>query len=118
MKYIAVEGMALEIATYTECKFNIKTDPSKHAVIDGSKTYSGPITVQLISAKRGTDVFVSSAPFVLNPSAQYDKVDNKAVLLEGDKGKGQAVWQIGSSSETVPFECTVKKAGQTSVQGE
>lgn len=118
MKNIAVEGMELEITGYTDCKFDIKTDPSDNSLIDDKGVYAGPIMVQLTSAKRTVGEFVSSPPFQLQPTAQYVTVDNNAVLLEGDKGQGQAVWQVGSSSETVSFECTVKKAGQTSTQGE
>lgn len=117
MKNIVVQGCTLV------CKFggvaSIVTPPSSTTIIDNHNVYSGPLTISVTGSSAGGADANATGVGILTPSSQYNQVDDKFVVLEGDKvdivvngatSKGSAT----TGTETV----TITQAGQTSTSAD
>lgn len=120
LKNVAVENCVL-VADTGEGNISIDTPASANMKIDNKGVYAGTVTIS-ISGLSGSGFTNGSGSGTLTGSAQFNKLDNQPVILEGDQSVTIMVSATTTSTPPeeieVPTVVTIQSAGQTVVQAE
>lgn len=99
----------------------LQSQPSANVLLGGSGVLAGQMTYQVTGSTISGAVQTAPALAIIDPSAQYTRVDGQAVCLEGDQV------QITISGETTttppvaiswPLVVKIQAAGQSMVSAE
>ncbi len=126
-KPIANANMTIQVKSPATGQVTVISQPSTNVKAGGSGVYRGPLQFSvsnLVSGSCGTAAPGTLPQGVIQPTAQYTKADQLAVIREGDKAEGLA--SVGAmvpvpGGQPAPcvinFSVEVIKAGQSDVLG-
>jgi hypothetical protein len=128
VKNVAVQGCELSLTPDSSppASVQITTPPSTKAKADGKSIYSGTLLITISGYTGGAITVPGSGatinPAQLSPGSTKMKVENQAVVLEGDSTTvtvtGQAQSGTTVITATQPVQIKIKSAGQTKVQAD
>ena len=119
MKNVAVEGCQLTADTGTG-NISIDTPASTNTKVDNKGVYAGTVTIS-IKGLSGSGFSNGTGSGTLTGTAQFNNLDQKPLILEGDKSVTIPVTaQIPNPpyTTTVPTIVTIQSAGQTVMKAE
>lgn len=118
LKNAVIEGCTL-VADSGTGTLKITSNASQNTKVDGFGVYAGTITIS-ISNLTGAGFSGGTGSGTITGSAQYNKIDNQPVVLEGDKTAEIPVSAVDGDGDpiTVPTVVTITVAGQTVVKME
>lgn len=120
MKNVAVEGCQLTANTGIG-NISITTPASTNTKVDSKGVYAGTLTIS-ITGLSGSGFTNGSGVGTLTGSAQNSKIDNQAIVLEGDQSDVITVKATTTSTPPtqieVPTIVTIVSAGQTVMKAE